>query len=171
MPCPTVTWHLSKCPLADARQTDQQMQHATATGGHDTDVELLLERLTECFCPIPIITYPQDVLLGGGGAATERKRGRTAATWVSSRSREGAAGPEICVFPGREQPVGGDKHNGTTWRLAGSEATWSLVAKLGRTIRPYGYMSHERGKRKRSTWLLSRWLISIQDRIPWTVMQ
>lgn len=36
IPCPTVTWHLSKSSLADARHTDQQMQHAKATGAGGT---------------------------------------------------------------------------------------------------------------------------------------
>lgn len=93
-PCRTTTPHASKSPLVTSRVhcnlTDKRgMQH---TRGSHT-----LRPLTECFCPIPIITHPKDVLLGGDrGRHNREKRGRTAAmsAWVSSFwSTEGAVGP------------------------------------------------------------------------------
>lgn len=66
---------MPSCDKVNTPQTNQQMQHATVRGwgGSDRDEESFLDQLTECLCPIPIITYPQDVLLAVQRAPQQKK--------------------------------------------------------------------------------------------------
>lgn len=49
-----------ECSMQQQQQQRRQERHIQ-TGNKDE--QSLLDQLTECLCPIPIITYPQDVLL------------------------------------------------------------------------------------------------------------
>ena len=50
------------------------------------DEESFLDQLTECLCPIPIITYPQDVLLAVQREPEQKKERRKDSRNVSKRS-------------------------------------------------------------------------------------
>lgn len=76
----------------EARQV-RQMQHASAGGEirreRERDEESFLDQLTERLCPIPIITYPQDVLLAVQSVPEQKKERKEDSRNISKRFRGG----------------------------------------------------------------------------------
>lgn len=63
-------------PAVRTRQTNAACNIAWAYAKHPKS---FLHQLTECLCPIPFITYPQEVLMAIQRAPEQRKRGRNIA--------------------------------------------------------------------------------------------